>query len=38
VLITGIKVGLMGPLPGLADPIFWGTVRPVFAALGAVSR
>ena len=25
----------MGPLAGVGDPIFWGTVRPVFAALGA---
>lgn len=33
--INGIKVGLMGPLAGVGDPIFWGTVRPVFAALGA---
>ncbi len=33
--INGIKVGLMRPLAGVGDPIFWGTVRPVFAALGA---
>ena len=33
--INGIKVGLMGPLAGVGDPIFWGTARPVFAALGA---
>ncbi|WP_241647123.1 PTS mannose transporter subunit IID [Rosenbergiella metrosideri] len=33
--INGIKVGLMGPLAGVGDPIYWGTVRPVFAALGA---
>lgn len=33
--INGIKVGLMGPLAGVGDPIFWGTVRTVFAALGA---
>ncbi|MBL4952331.1 PTS mannose transporter subunit IID [Neobacillus sp. YIM B02564] len=33
--INGIKVGLMGPLAGVGDPIFWGTLRPVFAALGA---
>ncbi|WP_262156729.1 PTS system mannose/fructose/sorbose family transporter subunit IID, partial [Escherichia coli] len=26
--INGIKVGLMGPLAGVGDPIFWGTVRP----------
>ncbi len=33
--INGIKVGMMGPLAGVGDPIFWGTARPVFAALGA---
>lgn len=33
--INGIKVGLMGPLAGVGDPIWWGTFRPVFAALGA---
>lgn len=33
--INGIKVGLMGPLAGVGDPIFWGTLRPVLAALGA---
>ncbi|RYL93057.1 PTS mannose transporter subunit IID [Sporolactobacillus sp. THM7-4] len=33
--INGIKVGLMGPLAGVGDPIWWGTARPVFAALGA---
>ncbi len=33
--INGIKVGLMGPLAGVGDPIFWGTARPIFAALGA---
>ncbi|AWX14757.1 PTS mannose transporter subunit IID [Mergibacter septicus] len=33
--INGIKVGLMGPLAGVGDPIFWGTARPVFAGLGA---
>lgn len=32
--ISGVKVGLMGPLAGVGDPIFWGTVRPVLAALG----
>lgn len=34
-VINGIKVGLMGPLAGVGDPIFWGTMRPIFAALGA---
>ena len=33
--INGVKVGLMGPLAGVGEPIFWGTARPVFAALGA---
>ncbi|TCP96810.1 PTS system D-mannose-specific IID component (Man family) [Cricetibacter osteomyelitidis] len=33
--INGIKVGLMGPLAGVGDPIYWGTARPIFAALGA---
>ena len=33
--ISGVKVGLMGPLAGVGDPIFWGTLRPVLAALGA---
>lgn len=33
--INGLKIGLMGPLAGVGDPIFWGTIRPVLAALGA---
>ena len=33
--ITIVKIGLMGPLAGVGDPIFWGTARPVLAALGA---
>ena len=33
--ISGVKVGLMGPLAGVGAPIFWGTLRPVLAALGA---
>lgn len=33
--INSLKIGLMGPLAGVGDPIFWGTIRPVFAALGA---
>lgn len=33
--ISGVKVGLMGPLAGVGDPIFWGTARPVLAAVGA---
>ena len=34
-VINGIKVGMMGPLAGVGDPIFWGTLRPITAALGA---
>ncbi|MCY8721660.1 PTS fructose transporter subunit IID, partial [Bacillus sp. S10C12M] len=33
--ISGMKIGLMGPIAGVGDPIFWGTIRPVLAALGA---
>lgn len=33
--INSIKIGLMGPLCGVGDPIFWGTLRPIFAAIGA---
>ncbi|MGM0216673.1 mannose/fructose/sorbose PTS transporter subunit IID [Enterococcus sp. AZ109] len=33
--ISAMKIGLMGPLAGVGDPIFWGTARPVLAALGA---
>ena len=33
--ITNVQVGLMGPLAGVGDPIFWGTARIVLAALGA---
>lgn len=33
--INGVKIGLMGPLAGVGDPIFWGTIRPVIAALAA---
>lgn len=33
--INGLKIGLMGPLAGVGDPIFWRTLRPVTAALGA---
>ncbi len=33
--IAAMKIGLMGPLAGVGDPIFWGTARPVLAALGS---
>ncbi|WP_010632405.1 mannose/fructose/sorbose PTS transporter subunit IID [Sporolactobacillus vineae] len=33
--INSLKVGLMGPLAGVGDPLIWGTLRPITAALGA---
>lgn len=33
--IQGVKVGMMGPLAGVGDPVFWFTVRPLLGALGA---
>ena len=33
--IQGVKIGMMGPLAGIGDPIFWFTVRPILGALGA---
>ena len=33
--IAAMKIGLMEPLAGVGDPLFWGTARPVLAALGA---
>lgn len=33
--IAAMKIGLMGPLAGVGDPLLWGTARPVLAALGA---
>lgn len=33
--IQGVKVGMMGPLAGVGDPVFWFTVRPLLAAMGA---
>ena len=33
--IQGVKVGMMGPLAGVGDPVFWFTARPILAALGA---
>lgn len=35
VAIQGVKVGMMGPLAGVGDPVFWYTVRPMLGALGA---
>jgi mannose PTS system EIID component len=33
--INGVKVGMMGPLAGVGDPVFWGTLRPVLGAFAA---
>ena len=33
--IQGVKVGMMGPLAGVGDPVFWFTARPMLGALGA---
>lgn len=33
--VQGVKVGMMGPLAGVGDPVFWFTVRPLLAAMGA---
>ncbi|HGD6181329.1 TPA: PTS system mannose/fructose/sorbose family transporter subunit IID [Streptococcus agalactiae] len=33
--IQGVKIGMMGPLAGIGDPVFWFTVRPILGVLGA---
>lgn len=33
--INSVKVGMMGPLAGVGDPVFWFTARPIIGALGA---
>ena len=33
--IQGVKVGIMGPLAGVGDPVFWFTVKPIIGALAA---
>ena len=33
--IQGVKVGMMGPLAGIGDPVFWFTVRPILGAMCA---
>lgn len=35
VAIQGVRVGMMGPLAGVGDPVFWFTLRPMIGALGA---
>ena len=33
--IQGVKVGMMGPLAGIGDPVFWFTIRPILGAVAA---
>ncbi|QHS23794.1 PTS mannose/fructose/sorbose transporter family subunit IID [Virgibacillus sp. MSP4-1] len=33
--IQGVKVGMMGPLAGIGDPMFWFTLKPILGALAA---
>lgn len=33
--INNVKVGLMGPFAGIGDSLFWGTLRPILAGIGA---
>ena len=35
ITIQGDKVGMMGPLAGIGDPVFWFTVKPILGALAA---
>ncbi|RIV22913.1 mannose/fructose/sorbose family PTS transporter subunit IIC [Alicyclobacillaceae bacterium I2511] len=34
-LITSIKLGMMGPMAGVGDSIFWGTLRPLLGSVAA---
>lgn len=34
-LVTSIKLGMMGPLAGIGDSIYWGTLRPLLASVSA---
>ena len=33
--ISGVKIGMMGPIAGAGDPLFWFTLRPITLSLGA---
>ncbi len=33
--IQNVKVGMMGPLAGIGDPVFWYTVKPIIGAVAA---
>lgn len=33
--VSGVKIGMMGPLAGAGDPLFWFTLRPIMLSLGA---
>ncbi len=34
-LIQSVKLGMMGPLAGVGDSLYWGTIRPLLGSLGA---
>ena len=34
-LVQSVKLGMMGPLAGVGDSLFWGTIRPLLGSLGA---
>src|SRR5699024_7862942 len=33
--IQGVKVGMMRPLAGIGDPVFWSTLKPILGAIAA---
>lgn len=33
--IQGLKVGMMGPLAGIGDPVWWYTIRPILGSIAA---
>lgn len=33
--VSAVKAGLMGPLAGIGDSVFWFTLNPIYQALGA---
>lgn len=35
VAIQGLKVGMMGPLAGIGDPVWWYTIRPILGSIAA---
>ena len=33
--IQGVKIGMMGPLAGIGDPVFWFTIKPIIGSIAA---